>query len=235
MTYSNKENNNFHMKNKMKHLDRRQIGPPKDSPQKKRGRSSLFWALSMAVIVLGAGAGGAAFFARNNSDQVSAEQKQERQIEFTKVRSLALEPVEPAQVDAALDQMRLAPPERAQIRALIDDRPRTAPAGTGLSGLPAPVATPDKPLRLATITVWDSDAEDGDVVALISGGYRREVLLRKAPVTLTIPVDASGQVKLVGVHDGGGGITLGLRGPMQEVMAPILAEGEELILPVGVP
>jgi hypothetical protein len=219
----------------MKHLDPRQIGAPKDAPQKKRGRGSLFWALSMAAVVFGAGAAGTYFFVHDNGDNISAAQKQERQVEFTKLRALALTPVEPEKVDEALDQMRLDPPQRAQMRALIDDRPRAAPAGTGLTGLPAPAAIAEKPLRLASITLWDSQSEDGDVVSVESGGYQREIVLRKTPITLTIPVDGSGRVKITGVHDGGGGITLGLRGPTQEVMAPVLNEGQVLILPVSIP
>jgi len=224
----------------MKHLDPRQIEKPKKSPpeQQKKNRTGLFWGLSMIVIVLGLGAAGTAFFSRGAIDQVSDQEKQDRQIAFTKVRELAVTPVDSSQIDSALDEMRLTPPERAQMRGMIQDKApasQTSTTGAGPSAVTM-TFTPtsqDKPLRLVSISLWDSDAEDGDVVAVISGGYRREILLTKAVQTVTIPVDQASLLKIVGVRDGGGGITVGIRGPSQEILVPILAEGEVLSLPIA--
>ena len=74
--------------------------------------------------------------------------------------------------------------------------------------------------------------KDGDVVTVSSAGYRRDITLTNAPLTVSFPVDGSSSMQFVGVHDGGGGITLGIRGPNQEFLMPIMSEGQALSLPV---
>lgn len=214
----------------MKHLDPRQIEVPVDAkPQKKA--STLLWVSTLLALCFGLGAAGTAMFVAKSQDRVSDKEKQERQIEFTKVRELQVPELEAANFDAALDDMRLAPQERAQLRTLLVS---AAPGTTsGSSTSPVASATGNSPLRLVSVSVWDSDAEDGDVVAVVSGGYRREVALTKAVQTIAFPVDGSSLVQFVGVRDGGGGITLGLRGPSQEILMPIMSEGQTLSLPIA--
>jgi hypothetical protein len=82
------------------------------------------------------------------------------------------------------------------------------------------------------MTLWDTHDEDGDVDALASAGFRREIVLTNAPQTISFPVDSASTVQVIGVHDGGGGITLGISSPAQQVLMPIMSEGQALTLPV---
>lgn len=220
----------------MKHLDPVQIeAAARQQPKKK---SSLPWVLSVLAITTALGAAGTYFFAPNVQDQVTDQEKQERQIAFTKVRTLQAIEVEADKVDAALDEMRLPPPERAQMRAMLPaggatQQPSTPPTGNVAPPPVAPLPGQDKPLRLVSISLWDTHAPDGDVVAIVSAGYRREIVLTKAEQMITFPVDQAATVQVVGVRDGGGGITVGIRGPMQDILMPIMSEGQTLSLPVG--
>jgi hypothetical protein len=214
----------------MKHLDPKQIEAPVDAKPKKKA-SLLLWASTVLALCFGLGAAGTAMFVPEPQDRVTDKEKQERQIAFTRVRDLHVLEVEATKVDASLDEMRLAPPERKQMRALLS--PAASGTLSGSSTSTAAFATGNPPLRLVSVSLWDSHAEDGDVVAVISGGYRREVALTKAVQTITFPVDSSSQVQFVGVRDGGGGITLGLRGPSQEILMPIMSEGQTLSLPIA--
>jgi len=104
-----------------------------------------------------------------------------------------------------------------------------------------PLATPeamprvDDQLRLAWVTFWDTDAEDGDVVRIDSQGYSRTITLTKQPVTFAIPVPPSGVVNVTGIRDGeGGGITVGLASGQWKAEFPIMSEGQVLGLKVRV-
>src|SRR5471032_1633122 len=76
--------------------------------------------------------------------------------------------------------------------ALADSR-ATSEQGVTQAGVPAtqtatnplPVTGPRKEstVRLAWISLWDTDAEDGDAVRIDSQGYTRTVVLSKQPVT----------------------------------------------------
>jgi hypothetical protein len=89
-------------------------------------------------------------------------------------------------------------------------------------------------LSLAWISLWDTDAEDGDMVRIDSQGYSRTVLLKKRPVTLAVPVPADGIIKVTGIRDGeGGGITVGLASGTSEAVFPVMSEGQVLNLRVN--
>lgn len=90
-------------------------------------------------------------------------------------------------------------------------------------------------MRLAWITLWDTDAQDGDAVRIDSQGYSRTVTLTNAPVTFAIPVPASGAVQISGIRDGeGGGITVGLASGPASILLPIMSVGQVLPLKVKV-
>lgn len=188
--------------------------------------SSLLWILSVLAVTLGLGSAGTFFFAPNAPDLVTDTEKQQRQIAFTKVRTLQAAEVEANRVDAALDEMRLSPSERTKLREML-------PAENPVSPAAPPQPTPAAPLRLVSISLWDTHAPDGDVVAIATAGYRREVALTKVAQTITFPLDQAATVQIIGMSDGGGGITLGIRGPSQEILMPIMSEGQTLSLPVG--
>lgn len=98
-----------------------------------------------------------------------------------------------------------------------------------------PLAQRQKLARLAWMTLWDSDVEDGDAVRVECGGYARTVTLTKRGITFAVPVPPDGQIRLIGVRDGdGGGITVGLASGAAKVLLPIMSVGEVLNLNVRV-
>lgn len=93
----------------------------------------------------------------------------------------------------------------------------------------------EPPLRLAWITLLDTDAEDGDTVRIDSQGYSRTIVLTKQPLTFAIPVPTNGAISITGVRDGeGGGITVGLASGDLKALLPIMSEGQTLRLSVKV-
>ncbi|WP_290702866.1 hypothetical protein [Amphritea sp.] len=64
--------------------------------------------------------------------------------------------------------------------------------------------------ELVWIKLWDFASQDGDIVEIESAGYRVQVLLKKEPAVIAVPVRKGGQVTMKGVSDGGGGITVAL-------------------------
>ena len=53
----------------------------------------------------------------------------------------------------------------------------------------------------------DNLVEDGDVLKVETNGFNTVVYLTNSPQTLTIPAFVGQQIRVVGVKDGGGGIT----------------------------
>ena len=126
--------------------------------------------------------------------------------------------VSPDDVVPAVDQMGLPAPEKeALLSRLNADQPAPAHART----------------RLAWITLWDTDAEDGDVVRIESNGLSRTITLSKQPLTIAVPVPADSVVKVSGVRDGeGGGITVGFASGAARAVFPIMSVGQTLGLRV---
>ena len=87
-------------------------------------------------------------------------------------------------------------------------------------------------VRLAWVTVWDNEAEDGDVVRISSEGYSVQVALLNRPTTVIIPAPAGGKFAITGVRDGGGGITVGVKTVSGEIPFPPMAPGQTLTLPI---
>lgn len=214
----------------MKHLDPIQINSPTIKPAKKK--SLFLWLLGLAIATIGLGMTGSYLFPTGMQDRVSDGERQERQISFTKVRSLHVAEVAIENTDAVLDEMRLAPPDRVKMRAMLPAPEAAQPADKAVLAT-TPLPSGNSPLRLVSVYLWDTNVEDGDVVSIHSAGYTREVVLTKAGQMIAFPVDDAATVQIVGVRDGGGGITLGIRGPSQEIMMPIMSEGQVLSLPVG--
>jgi hypothetical protein len=107
----------------------------------------------------------------------------------------------------------------------------------GTRTLPTRKVAPDtiSPMKLVWITLWDTDAEDGDAIRIDSQGYSRTVILTKQPVTFAIPVPVSDVVSITGVRDGeGGGITVGLASGASKAVLPIMSVGQVLNLKVKV-
>jgi len=209
----------------MKHLDPKQL--PSDTPAKapKQRKSAKSWLAAALLVVLGAGAGLSWLYPTNPSDQVSAEEQQVRQAAFTNMEALPIAAVPSEEIDAALDEMQLSATDKSTLREQLESAdPSAAPATATRAG--------NKQLELARVTLWDTHAQDGDVVAVLSAGYRREMLITNAPQQVIIPVDGAAAVQIVGVRDGGGGITLGASGSGSSALMPIMTVGQTIVLPV---
>lgn len=202
----------------MKHLEiepnaARAVKAPAPGKQPLAGARILLGAL---LLVAGAGYGLTTWWNPLPTDRITAKEKAELVTQFTHLRAIEAEQVKAEDVDTALDSMRLDPSSRQALKQTIAISP-TGSASTAL----------------VNIVLWDFAAPDGDVVRISSAGYEIEVPLVNAPTTIAVPTDGSHSIKLAGVHDGGGGITVGIQSGAGKVFLPVLGEGEVLTLPVS--
>jgi hypothetical protein len=89
----------------------------------------------------------------------------------------------------------------------------------------------DGSVRLAAVTVWDTMEEDGDMVELNAAGFSQRVTIMHKPVTFFLPLNPGGSVIVKAVHDGGGGVTLGVSTITGKLALPILAVGQSVEIP----
>ena len=68
-------------------------------------------------------------------------------------------------------------------------------------------------LTTTTMIVWDYAAEDGDMVSVLAGGasVSPSFTIFHAPKVIRVPVGS--EVRVIGTHDGGGGITYAVSFP----------------------
>jgi len=183
-----------------------------------------------------AGSGAGSSFA-HQTDAPSDAERQRRISAFAAGAPLTLRSVEHANISFAVDTMRLSPSDK---RTLLADLEPAAPPPMALlqsAQAPqtalAPLAERGPVLRLAWITLWDTDVEDGDVVRIDSQGYSRTVVLSKRGVTIAVPVPTDGIITVTGISDGdGGGITVGLASGAAQAVFPIMSPGQALGLSV---
>ena len=186
----------------------------------------------------------------NHGDSVSQQEAAAREAAFAALPYLKLSLVSEGDVSSAVEQMGLAPNEKSALLsnlkaptpAVADIAPAkagepvgqaTAQAQATPQGQPAPQVA--NPLRLAWVTLWDTDAEDGDAVRIDSGAFSRTVTLSKQPLTIAIPVPPNSVVKVTGIRDGeGGGITVGFASGGARAVFPIMSVGQTLGLRVQV-
>jgi hypothetical protein len=89
----------------------------------------------------------------------------------------------------------------------------------------------DGSVRLAAVTVWDTMDEDGDVVEISAAGFVQRVTIMHKPATFFLPLNPGGNVIIKAVHDGYGGVTLGVRTITGNLPLPRLAVGQSLEIP----
>ncbi len=148
------------------------------------------------------------------SDEVPPVEVRRRAAAMAAAQPLRLDLVTPAQTDAALHSLALEPAEEVSMR------------GDILAGR----------ARLAWLSLFDSDAEDGDVVTVESAGLTHTMLLTKQPVQVALCLPASGRIRLIGVDQGrGGGVTVGIVSGTQTYKLPPMAVGGSLSLVVVAP
>jgi len=193
--------------------------------------------VGIVAVSLHLGSGGVWWPLHASGDAVSEADANLRMAQFATLAPLQLSLVPPSESKAALDGMRLEPRAKAALAETLATSGQETPRGANAASAPSAVASASpklEPRRLAWVTLWDTDAEDGDVVRLDSEGYSRTITLAKQPVTFAIPVPPDGIIKVTGIRDGeGGGITVGLASGASRAVFPIMSEGQTLGLKVS--
>jgi hypothetical protein len=176
--------------------------------------------------------GGVPWFLHKSGDNVDTAEVNARAAAFAALEPIRLSLVPAADLAKAIDSMGLDAAGKAAMMANVQSAPDPkVPEPTAAAS--APSSHPAQPARLAWITLWDTDAEDGDAVRIDSQGYSRTVTLTKQPVTFAIPVPLDGVVKVTGIRDGeGGGITVGFASGTSRAPFPIMSVGQTLGLKV---
>lgn len=209
-------------------------------PVPKRHILGEIWAKSLlaGALITGAGislaawTGGApAWDASHNPDSVSPSRQQARAQAYAALSPLPLFKVSSDDTASAINGMQLPPADQQALRAELGV-PAPAPQA-GPQAAPQAAVVGRHQTALAWITLWDTDAEDGDVVKLDSMGYTRTVSLRHQPQTFAVPVPTDGVVQITGLRDGeGGGITVGLASGAAQAVFPVMSTGQVLGLKV---
>lgn len=200
----------------MRHLESKPLlnGRLQPAPAKK-GTSFAWIVAGLVTVVLVGGLGLTRLFPPAVPDQVSQSETKDRAEAFAKLGALVVPLVGKEKAAQALPAMGLNPTESAALS----------------SALAQPEA--EKKTGLVEILLWDTHAPDGDVVRVMSAGYSRDVVLSKTPTLVYVPGSGSGVIQISGVQDGGGGITLGVKGSQQSVLMPIMSVGQTISLPVS--
>jgi hypothetical protein len=225
------------------------------SPQTRERRKPYIGAVLLGVALISAGGWGlTALFGARHTDRVTEQDRTQRAAAFAQMKPLALSRVSDSDWNAALDSMKLSPGDRAMLlkdvvvpgaaelaapAAAAAATPQPAPQSIAATPMrraaPSPAAAAPKKAVLVWLTLWDTHAQDGDIVLVQSGGYQQEVTLLNKPVRVAVPVPPSGVINIVGVHDGGGGITIGAMSGDAPVALPIMSEGQTMGVPVAAP
>lgn len=180
-----------------------------------KGRSRWMPILAVALaVLLGAGA----YFGISSGivDQVSDAEIQAQKTEYQALLTspgLPLKYVAAEDIDKAIDNMppNVTAKQREELRNDLN-------AGR---------------TRLAWVTLWDTQAEDGDVLRFESNAtFPIEVTALNAKTTIAIPYPSNGKILVTGVYDGGGGITIALESGAAMINWPTMAPGDTLTLPV---
>ena len=198
-------------------------------------RSSTLWTVTFALlasacVAIGADvyahfSTGGGFWPGAQTDHLTDGERAKREQSFAALGVLPLRIVPSAEVEAAVDGMRLTPVVRGTLLTAATMKP---------TAQPQPATAGHEPLRLAWITLWDTDVQDGDVVRINSQGYSRMVTLTKGGETFAVPVPDNGIVTVTGIEDGdGGGITVGLASGAAKAVFPIMSTGQLLELRVA--
>lgn len=88
-------------------------------------------------------------------------------------------------------------------------------------------------IDVAAITLWDNNAEDGDVVVIGNMGVQYEIPIFHEPTTVFVPyVPGQSSVKVTGLVDGGGGVTVAAASNYGLFPIPPLAEGQSVDVPL---
>lgn len=203
--------------------------PRREKPQQKH----LFPALLIAALVIGLGGWGLTrFFDDGNSggvpastaaDNLTQAEKDARAQQFAAVPRYALRRLDATEARSVIQNLPLPDAQKAALAENI------APAANSQTQAAQP-AWENGGQQMVELVLWDNVAEDGDVVQVSSLGYSQTITITHAPQTIYFPAQYDVPVTITGIHDGGGGITLGFTGSGQPVSLPVMAEGQVISL-----
>ena len=203
--------------------------PRREKPQQKH----LFPALITAALVIGLGGWGLTrFFDDGNSggvpasaaaDNLTQAEKDARAQQFAAVPRYALRRLDATEAHSVIQNLPLPDDQKT---ALAQNIVPTADSQTQA----AQPAWENGGQQMVELVLWDNVAEDGDVVQVSSLGYSQTITITHAPQTVYFPAQYDVPVTITGIHDGGGGITLGFTGSGQPVSLPVMAEGQVISL-----
>ncbi|MFC2407026.1 MAG: hypothetical protein ACFNTM_05060 [Cardiobacterium sp.] len=203
--------------------------PRREKPQQKH----LFPALITAALVIGLGGWGLTrFFDDGNSggvpasaaaDNLTQAEKDARAQQFAAVPRYALRRLDATEARSAIQNLPLPDDQKT---ALAQNIVPTADSQTQA----AQPAWDKGGQQMVELVLWDNVAEDGDVVQVSSLGYSQTITITHAPQTVYFPAQYDVPVTITGIHDGGGGITLGFTGSGQPVSLPVMTEGQVISL-----
>jgi hypothetical protein len=128
-----------------------------------------------------------------------------------------------AQAKASTDPLQMAQVIQAQQQANVQISPDIAPqiASKVNSGQ----------TKFYDVQVWDTCAEDGDIVdVMVDGAVFATVTLMHSPTKVSIPCGPGTTVSIGARIDGGGGVTLGAKTSAGQYFTPILNPGDNLPL-----
>jgi hypothetical protein len=169
---------------------------------------------------------------QHQPDQVSDSAQLQRSQAFAALEPVRLQPVPESKLQDAVESMAL-PAEGRQ--ALLQDVGAPAVGPQAAASAPQAALAPSERVRLAWITLWDTDVQDGDIVRIDSRGYSKTVTLTKGGETFAVPVPADGIITVTGIKDGdGGGITVGLASGGVKAVFPVMSTGQSLALRVAI-
>lgn len=199
----------------MKHLEPKPqlMAPPPSSKTlpTKRNPKTIFAIAALAFIV-GLGGVMTGLLDPTPSDNLSEPTKTRLANEFPAALPIKLTAVAAHETGTALHSMALPPGKRNLLMQTLSNAPSKN--------------------SLAWVELWDFAAQDGDVVHISSAGFELDYPIQNTPARIAIPIDATARVTITGVHDGGGGITLGIKSASNDVSLPVIQPGEILNIPI---
>lgn len=181
-------------------------------PQKPKSTRTKFALVAIAALLATAIGIGEFFGGGAHSDQPTRVQLEEMQRSWETVQKsgVILSEVQREEIAQAIATINLPEEERIALQREVEsDR-----------------------VSLVWITVWDSMAEDGDVITLSSNGLTITAPLYSKMHRIAVPRPSDGVVHVTGVQDGQGGITLGLMSGPNLVLIPPLSVGQSVGIPV---
>jgi hypothetical protein len=177
---------------------------------------SKWKAFAAAAVIALCIAAGIWFISGSNTDEISEAEKNRIQEQWAQIRMIEVPIVKENEYQEAFASMSMGTEKKQQIKQIKQIK----------------AAVTQKQTRLVWLTLWDSVDEDGDIVVIQSDGYEQSIPLFHAPKRIAIPEPTNGYVRLSGVQDGGGGITVGVLSGTKPIPVPFLAPGASIGIPV---